>query len=189
MQHRNSQWPVEWLVLGREHRISIRVFESNCLFLAEPKRFILVALYSQDFSLQPLQISFDSDNFEPSYDVEKLEVAYAKFLQTFVAHLFAIKHLLSAAAIDFVPCCCFLLPLPSLQYRFLCSLFFLFTQLFAAANWLLTINCQLINFLKLKFKWNFDLFTPIIFWISLSSSFTSLLLSSFGSFSCCWKIL
>ena len=159
MQHRNSQWPVEWLVLGREHRISIRVFESNCLFLAEPKRFILVALYSQDFSLQPLQISFDSDNFEPSYDVEKLKVAYAKFLQTFVAHLFAIKHLLSAAAIDFVPCCCFLLPLPSLQYRFLCSLFFLFAQLFAAANWMLTINCQLINFLKLKLKWNFDLFT------------------------------
>ena len=150
--------------LGREHRISIRAVESNCSVLAAPKCLILGAFYCCGYSRAPLQISFDSDNFEPSYDVEKLEVAYATFLQTFVAHLFAIKHLLSAAAIDFVPCCCFLLPLPSLQYRFLCSLFFLFTQLFAAANWLLTINCQLINFLKLKFKWNFDLFTPIIFW-------------------------
>ena len=55
-----------------------------------PKRFVLIAFYSQDFSLQLLQISFESVTYGPNRNVEQFECSYALILHTFIAHLFAI---------------------------------------------------------------------------------------------------
>ena len=58
--------------------------------LERPKCSILVAFYSQDFSLQLLQISFGSVTYGPNRNVEQFECSYAIILHTFSAHLFVI---------------------------------------------------------------------------------------------------
>ena len=55
-----------------------------------PKHFVSTAFYSQDFSLQLLQISFRSVTYGPNWNVEQFEYSYAIILHTFIAHLFAI---------------------------------------------------------------------------------------------------
>ena len=83
-----------------------------------PKCFILIAFYSQDFSLQLLQISFGSVTWGPNQNVEKSKCSYAIILHTFIAHLAAIEHFyfyllqplvfLLQLIIDFVPSSSFL---------------------------------------------------------------------------------
>ena len=101
-----------------------------------PKCFILIAFYSQDFSLQLLQISFGSVTWGPNQNVEKSKCSYAIILHTFIAHLAAIElfyfYLLQPLVfllqliIDFV------------------LLFFFFCTAAPADLWPLTFNCQLL---------------------------------------------
>ena len=86
--------------------------------LESPKCFILVAFYSQDFSLQLLQISFGSVTYGPNWNVEKSKCSGAIILSAFVAHLAAILFFyfyllqplvfLLQLIIDFVPSSSFL---------------------------------------------------------------------------------
>ena len=122
-----------------------------------PKHFVSIAFYSQDFSLQLLQISFGSVTYGPNSNVEQFECSYAIILHTFLAQLLAI------ALFYF-----FLLqPLVFLLQLIIDFVSFLCTNAMPAASTYLatdincqllirlcTINCELVIAIKLL-KWEF----------------------------------
>ena len=101
-----------------------------------PKRFVLVAFYSQDFSLQLLQISFGSVTYGPNWNVEQFEYSYAIILHTFIAQLFAIALFILFRCSLWFSCCSWLSILcPSSSFSAL---------LLAVSLWPLTINFRLL---------------------------------------------
>ena len=101
-----------------------------------PKRFVLIAFYPQDFSLQFLQISFGSVTYGPNWNVEQFECLYAIILHTFIAHLVVI-----ALTYFYL-----LQPLVFLLQLIIDFVSFLCTNAIPAASiiWSLAFNCQLL---------------------------------------------